>query len=66
VLDTLIAHDWVGRLDEGGPAPHPDVRAGHTPAAPLVDAAAGAPGGRPAFRQRTGLEQMTLAELLKG
>ncbi len=67
VLDTLIAHDWVGRLDEGGGQRHTLMcEPASTPAAPLVDALLLAPqAAAQSFRQRTGLEQMTLAELLK-
>ena len=65
---SLIAHDWVGRLDEGGGQRHTLMcEPASTPAAPLVDALLLAPqAAAQSFRQRAGLEQMTLAELLKG
>lgn len=66
VLDQLMALDWVARLDEEGGARHAllaDPAA--TPAAPLVDALLLQPGDTTqAFRQRAGVEQMMLAELL--
>lgn len=66
VLDTLIAMDWVGRLDEDGAARHVLlVDAAHTPAAPLLDTMLLAPGPASAsFRQRTRLGDLTLGELL--
>lgn len=66
VLDTLIALDWVGRLDEGGDPRH--VLAcdpATTPVAPLVDALLLAPSSATAaFRDRAGLARLTLADVL--
>ncbi|MGM9489408.1 YihY family inner membrane protein [Ideonella sp. YS5] len=66
ILELLVQGDWVGRLEEEGvqrwvllcdPA--------HTPAAPLIDKLLLQPDVRvAAFRQRTGMDKLTLAELL--
>lgn len=67
VLDTLIAQDWVARLDEEGVQRHVllcDPQ--DTPAVALVDALLLRPAEAVmAFRVQAGLEQMTLADLLK-
>ncbi|NML14592.1 YihY family inner membrane protein [Azohydromonas caseinilytica] len=67
VLDTLIALDWIGRLEEGGaqrlvllcdPA--------RTPAAPLIDRLLLEPAPvTGAFRAQAGVETMSLEELLR-
>jgi len=65
-LDALFAPDWVGRLEEGGEQRYvllcdPPT----TPAAPLIDRLLLRPDARVAvFRDRAGLDRMTLAELL--
>jgi membrane protein len=66
ILELLAQGDWVGRLEEEGvqrwvllcdPA--------NTPAAPLIDKLLLQPDVRvAAFRQRTGMDQLMLAELL--
>lgn len=66
ILEGLVQGDWVARLDEEGaqrfvllcdPAT--------TPAAPLIDRLLLQPDARvAAFRQRTGLDRLTLGELL--
>jgi membrane protein len=66
VLDTLIALDWVGRLDEGGDPRHVlacDPTA--TPVAPLVDALLLAPtNATAAFREKARVAQLTLADVM--
>lgn len=66
VVDTLVAMDWVGRLDEGGPARFVlmcDPAA--TPAEPLLSRLLIEPlPALQGLRQRTGLDRMTLAEML--
>lgn len=66
VLDTLMAMDWCGRLDEDGASRHVLlIDPAHTRAEPLVDrlllqdrdASQG-------FRRRAGLDSMTVADLL--
>lgn len=67
VVDTLVALDWAGRLDEGGAARfvllcEPAV----TPAEPLLARMLIEPlPALAGLRQRTGLDRMTLAELLQ-
>jgi membrane protein len=66
ILEMLAQGDWVGRLEEEGvqrwvmlcdPAT--------TPAAPLIDRLLMQPDARvAAFRQRTGMDRLTLGELL--
>ncbi|MCA6217396.1 YihY family inner membrane protein [Ideonella sp. B7] len=67
VLDTLIARDWVGRLDEGGAQRHTLLcDPATTLVAPLVDSLLLAPQDVVrTFRQRSGVETLTLAELLR-
>jgi len=69
VLESLIALDWVARLEEEGEPRHALLcDPGHTPARALVDrlllapAASGTPAAR--FRARTRLAEPMLAELL--
>jgi membrane protein len=66
VVDTLVAMDWVGRLDEGGPARFVlmcDPAA--TPAEPLLSRLLIEPlPALQGLRQRSGLDRMTLAEML--
>ncbi|WP_157264590.1 YihY family inner membrane protein [Azohydromonas aeria] len=67
VVDTLVALDWVGRLEEGGaqrlvllcdPA--------RTPAAPLIDRLLLEPSAAArAFRAQAGVEAMSLEEALR-
>lgn len=67
VVDTLVALDWAGRLDEGGAARFVLLcdPAG-TPAEPLLARLLIEPlPALAGFRQRTGLDRMTLAELLQ-
>ena len=67
LLDTLLAIDWVGRLDETGAQRYvllcdPSV----TKAAPLLAQLLVEPGiGLRRFWQRAGLGSMTLGELLE-
>ena len=67
VLDRLVELGWVGRLDEEGAQRHVLLGEPQTLlAGPLVEALLLAP--RPqtrAFADRTGLQQLTLAELLE-
>lgn len=66
VLDTLVAMDWCGRLDEDGAQRHVLlIEPAATPAAPLVDQLllqeqAHSRG----FRQRAGLDRLTVADLI--
>ncbi len=66
LIDVLMSMDWVARLDEDDAKRHvllcdPQT----TPAALLVDRLLLQPEpATRAFRQRAGLEQMRLAELL--
>ena len=66
VLERLIALDWVGRLDEPGePRLALLCEPAVTPARALVDALLLAPmKASSAFRDRTRIDQLTLAELL--
>jgi membrane protein len=71
VLDMLSAMDWIGRLDEGdaplagGPRLVLLADPAATPLLPLVNRTLLAPGPlSAAFRQRAGLEQLTLADAL--
>jgi membrane protein len=64
--ETLIALGWVGRLDDDGPQRHVLLcEPALTPAAPLIERLllAPAPAAR-AFRQRAGLETLSVAELI--
>ena len=67
VLDRLVELGWIGRLDEEGAQRHVLLGEPQTLlAGPLVEALLLAP--RPqtrAFADRTGLQQLTLAELLE-
>ena len=67
VLDRLVELGWVGRLDEQGAQRHVLLGEPHSLlAGPLVEALLLAP--RPqtrAFADRTGLQRLTLAELLE-
>jgi membrane protein len=66
ILETLVAIDWAGRLDEGGPARHvllcdpATTRAAPLLSLLLLDRAASLRG----FWKRAGLDEMTLAELI--
>jgi membrane protein len=66
ILELLVQGDWVGRLEEDGVQRwvllcDPVT----TPAAPLIDKLLLQPDVRVAsFRQRTGMDKLTLAELL--
>lgn len=66
ILDLLMEGDWVGRLDEEGVQRHVllcDPAA--TPATDLIDRLLLTPDARlDAFRERTGLQKLTLADLL--
>ena len=68
VLERLVQIDWVARLEEGE-TPR-NVLLGdpaQMPAWPLIDALLLAPGLASArFRERAGLEKLTLAELVDG
>ena len=67
VLETLVALDWVGRLDEGGAQRYAllcDPAA--TLARPLLEALLLSPTASNAgFRERAGFGAMTLADLLR-
>jgi membrane protein len=67
LIEVLVSLDWVARLDEDDAKRHVllcDPQA--TPAAPLIDRLLlGQESATRAFRQRAGLEQMRLAELLQ-
>ena len=67
VLEQLVAMDWIGRLDEAGSARHVLLDdPARTAAEPLLDAMLLAPGpGSAAFRNRAGLDRLTLADLLR-
>lgn len=67
VLETLVALDWVGRLDEGGAQRYALLcEPGATPAAPLLEALLLSPTASSAgFRERAGFGAMTLADLLR-
>jgi len=66
ILDLMVEGDWVARLDEDGMKRfvllcEPQA----TPAAPLIDRLLLHPDSRlAAFRNRTGLDRLSLAELL--
>jgi membrane protein len=66
ILDLLMEGDWVGRLDEEGVQRHVllcDPAA--TPATGLIDRLLLTPDARlDSFRERTGLQKLTLADLL--
>jgi membrane protein len=66
VVDTLVAMDWVGRLDEGGPARFVLMcDPAKTPAEPLLSRLLIEPlPALQGLRQRTGLDRLTLAEML--
>ncbi len=66
VLEVLIALDWVGRLEEAGGARHVLLcDPARTPVAPLVDALLLTRArSTKAFRDRSGLDTMTLADAL--
>lgn len=66
-LEILMNLDWVARLEEEGAERHVLlVDAGITSAAPLVEALLLARGPASiAFRQRAGLDTLTLADLLR-
>ncbi len=67
LIEVLVSLDWVARLDEDDAKRHVllcDPRT--TPAAPLIDRLLlGPESATRAFRQRAGLEQMRLDELLE-
>jgi membrane protein len=67
VLDRLVELGWVGRLDEEGAQRHVLLGEPQTLlAGPLVEALLLAPRTQTrAFADRTGLQQLTLAELLE-
>ena len=67
VLETLVALDWVGRLDEGGAQRYALLcDPGATPAAPLIEALLLSPtASSTRFRERAGFREMALAELLR-
>jgi len=66
ILDTLVAIDWAGRLDEGGTARYVLLcDPGRTPAAPMLSQLLLEPS--PTLRrfwQRAGFSDMTLRELI--
>lgn len=66
VLETLVALDWVGRLDEPGGARHLLIcDPNRTLVAPLFDAMLLTPtGATQGFRVAAGVESMTLAQAL--
>ena len=66
VLESLVAMDWVGGLNEDGAGRYVLlVDPAQTPAAPLVNALLLAPGpATEPFRQRTGLASRPLSDLL--
>ena len=68
LIDTLLRLDWVARLDEDSERRHVLLCAPETtPAGPLIEQLLLAPDPRTsAFRQRAGLAQMTVAELIDG
>lgn len=67
ILELLIEGDWVARLDEDGVQRHVLLcDPGTTPAGELIDRLLLTPDARlDAFRQRTGLAQLTLGDLLR-
>ena len=67
VLETLVALDWVGRLDEGGAQRYALLcEPSATPAAPLLEALLLSPSASSAaFRERAGFKALTLADLLR-
>jgi len=68
IVDALLEMDWLARLDEPGAARYVLlVEPSATPAAPLIAQMLlePAPALR-AFRERAGLDRLTLAELLPG
>jgi membrane protein len=67
VLETLVALDWVGRLDEGGAQRHVLLcEPATTSAAPLLEALLLSPSASSAaFRERAGFKALTLADLLR-
>jgi membrane protein len=67
ILDTLVAIDWVGRLDEGGAARHVLLcDTGSTPAGPLLSALLVDPASTlRRFWQRAGFDDMTVRELIE-
>lgn len=67
VLDTLIAMDWVARLDEDGAQRHVLlIDAERTPARPLIDGLLlGDDHAAAAFRRRAGLDTLTVGGLLE-
>lgn len=66
VLDELITHDWVARLDEGGNQRHVLLCEPHqTPASALIDRLLLSPDASViAFRTRANFDRLTLADLL--
>jgi membrane protein len=66
VVDTLVAMDWVGRLDEGGAARFVLMcEPASTSAEPLLSRLLIEPlPALAGLRQRSGLDRMTLADLL--
>lgn len=66
VLEVLATLDWCGRLDEPGAKRHVLLAApGNTPAAPLIHAFLLSPvNANQAFRERAGLDRLTLQDLL--
>jgi len=66
VVDTLVDMDWVARLDEeGGQRLVLLAEPATTPAKPLIDALLIEPSPLArSFRERAGLERLTLADLL--
>lgn len=66
ILDLLMEGDWVGRLDEEGVQRHVLLcDPATTPATDLIDRLLLTPDARlDAFRERTGLQKLTLADLL--
>ncbi len=66
VLDELITHDWVARLDEGGSQRHVLLCDPHqTPATALIDALLLSADARvQAFRTSAGFDRLTLADML--
>lgn len=66
ILDLLMEGDWVARLDEDGVQRHVLLcDPATTPATELIDKLLLTPDARlDAFRERTGLQRLTLADLL--
>lgn len=67
VLDTLIAMDWVARLDEEGAQRHVLlIEAERTPARPLIDGLLlGDDRVAAAFRRRANFDKLTVRELFE-